>query len=370
MPGPIAPIPSPRTWASGPILAPSLRADVSDAVAFLSYRPLFAAQNINGSAVSGTQTLGVNSELYDNWNGHNGANVTQYYAQAPGWYLCKSVIPYNYTSATQALFAAGFSGLNGGTSFPNTFGGLMLSGSTHVPAAQCCDLIPQTVTGPIGGTGDFIQFNLFTSVSTTLVASLTQLPTVSLRWVAVQGGTAPLAVPACPAWATPPSFVTSAFLNANIRDTVNFLLYPPICKLNYVAGSATLPSTAFPAGTVINMGNVVVDNYGGATTGAAAGYTAPVTGNYFCYGQFNLQASATSTGYCAGLTVNGGTTQWGDSLNKVSDAIGGGATVMKRLRLTAGQQVQLVGCQGSGGAIAYNTTAANQTRLIVVWEGS
>jgi len=370
MPGPISPMPSPRTWASGPVLAPSLRADVSDAVAFLSYKPLFAAQDTNGGAVSGTGTLGVATELYDNWNGHNGSAIDQYYCQLPGYYLARSVIPFLYSSATQALFCGGFSAVNNGAAVANTWGGRNLAGSTRNAVAITCDLIPQTITGAIGGSGDYIQFNLFAGASTTLQTASTQLPAVCLRWVSALTGTQPLPVPANPAWVSPPSYVTSAFLNANIRDTIRFLLYPPVGKAIYTAGSSTLPSQAFPAGTVVPLTTAVVDNYGAFTTGASAAYTAPVAGNYFCYGQFALAANANSTGYCAGLSVAGGTTQWGDSVFKVSDTVGGGATVMKRLRLTAGQTVQLVACQGSGGAIAYDTAAVDQTRLIVVWEGS
>jgi hypothetical protein len=84
----------------------------------------------------------------------------------------------------------------------------------------------------------------------------------------------------------------------------------------------------------------------------------------------NLAASAASTSYKCGVNVNGGTTQWGDDVNKVSDSTGGGAGVVKRLRLSANDTVQLFASQGSGGAVAFNANAANRTRLVVVWEGS
>ena len=61
----------------------------------------------------------------------------------------------------------------------------------------------------------------------------------------------------------------------------------------------------FPAGTVINLTTVAVDNYGGITTGASGGYTAPVTGNYFCYGQLNLGATAAGGSYGAGPSCYG-----------------------------------------------------------------
>jgi hypothetical protein len=108
-----------------------------------------------------------------------------------------------------------------------------------------------------------------------------------------------------------------------------------------------------------------MDNYGGFSGGT---YTFPVAGRYFCYGQFNLASAAVSTAYAAGLSVSGGTTSWGD-VAWVNGTAAAGASVTRRLRVTAGQTLQLMASQHSGSAIAYNTSAVNQTRLIVVWEG-
>ena len=81
--------------------------------------------------------------------------------------------------------------------------------------------------------------------------------------------------------------------------------------------------------------------------------------------------SATAATYAAGLTVSGGTAQWGDIITFApASGTTGGATVSRRLRLSAGQTVQLVGAQGSGGALAYAVGAQNQTRFIALWEGS
>jgi hypothetical protein len=374
MAGPISPIPNPRTWVSGPVLAPSLRADVSAAVAFLSYRPLgiFANQAGTSWAQGADTSLGCATEFQDNWNGHNSVSPSQYFAQAPGWYLCKSIVPFNYGGATQYMFRTGFTALANGAAQALTVGPIQENASTHFPAPVCCDLIEQVITGPIGGTGDYLQPTAYqgTTGAITVMNTAVTYPYFSVRWVALNTGTTGLPVPACPAWATPPSYVTSAFLNANIRDTIRFLLYPPIAKAYYTAGSTTIPSQVFPAGTVINLTTVAVDNYGGITTGASGGYTAPVTGNYFCYGQLNLGATAAGGSYGAGLSVAGGTTMWGDVIAKSSDTQGAGASVGRRLRLTAGQQVQLIGTQNTGAPIAYDAATVGQTRLIVVWEGA
>lgn len=369
-------IPSPMTWSAGTrVLAPRLRADVSDAVAFLLSRPYFVGQNQTGSSwASGSDfTLGLYSELSDPWNGHDwtglvtGAVSSQMWCQAPGWYLARSEVAWAYTGA-QAMFAAGFLWRNNGSTVAAVRGGLLLNGSTHPLAAQSADLIEQTIAGPIGGSGDYIQATAFqnTGSGVNLNNTSTLQPTVSVRWASAISGTEPLPVPPL---ATVPSPITSAWMNANVRDTINFLTYPPICKAVYAPGSSTLATATFPAGSVVPLNSVTVDNYGGMTTGASAAYTAPVAGRYYVYGQMNLAAAASSTGYGAGIRINGGTTTWGDVVFKTSDSSGGGATFNRRIRLNAGDTVQLMATQGSGSTIAYNTGSPNQTRFIIVWEG-
>lgn len=345
---------------------------------FLSNRPLFYGQNSTGQNWNSGTDLGLamTADLVDNWSGHNtvngaGAYSSQYFCQAPGWYLARSSIPFTYTGSTQYVFAGGFSGQTAGAAFTTVRGALTLGGSTHDPLAQCCDLIRMTESGPTGGGGDFINFTAFqnTGSSITLANTATELPYVVIRWVAATSGTTPLIVPANASWPIPPAaYITSAFLNTSIRDTIRFLTYPPICKAYGASGS--LPSQSFPSGSVVPLANTPVDNYSGFTTGTGGGYTAPVAGVYFVYGQFSLAASTGSTAYCAGLSVNGGSTQWGDSVNKISDTTGGGAQVGKHLRLNAGDTVQFIACQGSGSSIAWNGAGINQTRFIAVWESS
>lgn len=363
-------IPNPRTWAAGDfVLTPQLRASVSDAVALLSGRPWFAGQSANGATwASGSDgTLGLDTELDDPWNMHTIANA-KLWCQLPGWYLCRCTFPFNYLSTTAAVFAAGFQWQNNGSGAGPIRGPLLWSGSGFFPTPQAVDLIEQTVSGPANGSGDWIEATGFQNTGSTISrsANATQLPTVSVRWVAATSGTAPLPVPPL---ATVPSPITSAWLNANVRDTINFLIYPPIAKATYAPGSSTLASSTFPAGSVVPVNASTVDNYGGLTLGASAGYTAPVSGRYYCYGQFSLAALATSFSLGAGFSVNGGTTQWGDVVFKTSDTFGSGAGVSKRLRLSAGDKVQLVASQNSGSTIAYNVGGASQSRLIVVWEG-
>jgi hypothetical protein len=373
-------VPAPSTWSSGPILTSELSGDVTNAVNFLANRPLFVGQNNQGASIaSGSDvTVGMNVEIVDTWSGHNttSTNWQTYFCQAPGWYLCEGYIPFAYTTATQAVFAAGFSATTGGTVEPVVRGQLQLVGSGKHPGTKVADLIRMSVTGPVGGTGDSVALTALqvTGSSVAYTSSpATLLPFVSVRWVAATSGTTGLPVPSNPAWPTPPSYVTSAELNAGIRDTIRFLTYPPVCKAYYVPGSASIPNQTFPSGTVVNLNTVPVDNYSGFTTGSAGGYTAPVAGVYYLYGQINYAADSTATGvaYSAGLRVNSGTIQWGDSVFKdAAESSGGGAIVRKRLRLNSGDFVQFCAQQSSGGTLGLNGTTANQTRFIAIWESA
>lgn len=375
---PQASLPSPRTWAANDLVtAPRLRADAANAIAFLSARPMFAGQVTTGrSWASGSDLpMMLDSELYDSWNGHQpgtavsgSQNPSQYYAQVPGWYLCRSAPAFNFTSITPAVMAGSLQGVTGGTSWGPQRGPLVLCGSGSPPVTQCVDLIAMSATGPPGGAGDYVQFDAFQSSgsSVNLNAAPVQLPAASARWACALSGTQPLPVPPLTAVPTP---ITHAWLNANLRDTIAQLAYPPICRAFYTAGSSTLASSTFPTGSVIQCNTVTVDNYGGYNTSTFA-YTAPLAGRYYVYGQYSLASSSTSTGYGCGISVNGGATIWGDVLQFAPGAsLGGGACAGKRLRLNAGDQVQLRGNQGSGSAIAYNASGANPTRLVIVWEG-
>src|ERR1039457_6460044 len=234
-----------------------------------------------------------------------------------------------------------------------------------IPGRKVCDLIQMSVTGPIGGSGDTITPTSFQLSGGSL--AYTSSPAALFPF------TATLPVPSNPSWPVPPSFITPAFLNTNIRDTILFLVNPPCCKAYYTAGSTTIPNQAFPAGTAVPLNTVAFYNYAAFTTGSGGGYTAPVAGVYFLYGQVNYApyGSGGAVAYSAGLSVNGGTIQWGDSVYRTTaEGNGGGAIVRKRLRLSAGDFVQLCAQQSTTGSLALNATAANQTRFIALWESA
>jgi hypothetical protein len=365
-------LPVPRTWSPGDlVLVPRLRADLEQAVALLAQRPHLVAQCTGGNAiVSATDSVvPLDSELTDFWGAHLPGSA-DFWAPLPGWYLCDARMPFAYVGSTAVPLMAGWSGLNSLATIPLAHGAITVNGSTsQTVIARAVDLLPQTLTGPPNGTGDLIQpFARQDSGSTVNLQTVAaDLPTVSIRWACALSGTQPLPVPPLTGAPTP---ITAAWLNANLRDAIRFLSYPPVAKAHYTAGSSTLASGSLASPAIVPLTTVDVDTYGGMTTGASAHYTAPVSGRYLLAGQFNLASSSTTQWHACGVRVNGTTAYWGGITRFSGSSLAGGAAVTKRLRLNAGDTVQLIGTQSSGSPTAYNTTASNQTRLICVWEGA
>jgi hypothetical protein len=375
MPTPTPSLPSPRTWATDDLITvPRLRADVSNAIAFLAQRPAFIGQNTGGSSWgSGSDlTFGMQAELADPWSMHatsgqvSGAVSSQVFAPVPGWYLCRSVIPVAWTSGTAAQFIAGFIAQTGRVLGSAVRGPSYVNGSGAASNVTCLDLIEQTVGGSLGGSGDYVQPTLYASSSTTIGAVAGNLGTVWVRWACAVSGTQPLPVPPL---TSVPSPITSAWLNANVRDAIRFLAYPPVCKAYYTAGSASIPANSLGSPNAVPLNTTAVDNYGAYNTSTSK-WTAPVAGRYLLYGQWSSSPVTGSFTAAAGLSVNGGTTQYGDiPWMSTSAAFNAGAAVTRRVRLNAGDQVQLMAAQGSGSSLALATGAANQSRFIAVWEG-
>ena len=370
-------LPAPRTWAPQDlVLIPRLRADVSNAVALLTQKPYLVAQCTTGyTPPGGGGVVPLDAELTDTWNGHledvstafAGLTAT-YWCPLPGWYLVDVRMPWNYTSGTPGAFLAGVDGISNGASYGPIYGAVTVNGLGQGTTSRAVDLVKLVVSGPANGSGDFIQPWASAGASGTIAlnSSALNLPTMAARWACALTGTAPLAAPPLTAVPTP---ITSAWLNADVRDTIGYLIYPPALKAHYTAGSSTLANSTLATPQVVPLSTADLDNYAGLTTGASAEYTIPRAGRYLVAGQVNLAASSTATWYACGVLVNSSTLFWGGVPRFAGTSLAGGAGITRRLRFNAGDTVQLVAAQASGGAIAYNTTAASQTRLIMLWEG-
>jgi hypothetical protein len=368
-------VPNPATWASGPVLAGALRADVSNAVSFLSGPPLFMGYCSTSPSIANATSTGValDKEAFDTWGGHVPPSAF-YYCQAPGWYLIGTFAQFAYTGATGHNFTASITVEQNGVNTLIT--GEQAEGGTASAAVgvSSAELVPLALTN---------SDHVFSTVrqDTGSAVGLTGLDWLSARWVGALSGTAGLPAPANPAWPAPPAYVTSSYLNANIRDAIRFLAYPPMFRGYYAGSGNTIPSQTFPAGTVIKLdtittntgaGGQAVDNYSGWSA-ANNWWTAPVAGVYSCYGQVAVGGSATAYELYAGFSVNG-TIQWakGSWQGSVTPIVPRSAIAMRKLRLNAGDTVALAGRQGTGSSLSVcgSSTSTAFSKLIIIWESA
>lgn len=215
--------------------------------------------------------------------------------------------------------------------------------------------------------------------SLSALISASKLPYMQLKWVSAAAGTAGLIIPPSDPWPAPPAIVTSAFLNRNVRDAVQFLIYPPVFEAYDNATAQSIASaTTFPlAGVPVSLDTTFADTWAAFGT-ASSTWTAPVSGLYYCYGQAALTCGANSLSMAAGLTVtsplyNAGAavTIWGGAQN-TGTGQGNVAVVRKRVRLLGGDTIQLAAWQRDSSAasapvITGPGTSASTSRLLTIW---
>lgn len=384
-------LPNPRTWSPGDkIKAPYLRADVSDAVALLSAPPMFIGQQATPTSVANSADVPVplDTELYDNGFGHlDTTNPDKYYAQFPGWYLAQGSAGIDYTGGSGALKAGIGLTVSGGI-FTTWYGQRLPASGTsgRYPQTAVAKLILMINTGTLTSSSDYASLvvNQTSGAAQNTRSSAFHIPQLQLQWVCAASGIPNLAVPPLASWPAPPAYITSAFLNTNIRDTINFLVYPPVMEAYYAAGTQSLASGTGPpgTGTPVNLDTIAADTYSAFSTSTHT-WTAPVAGVYWCYGQADIAMAATGVAAAAGLTVtsanyNGGatTTLWGGA-QAASGITANCAIVRRRLRLNAGDTIKLAAFQHDSAAAAatldYNTGggfSVSESRLITVWRGA
>jgi hypothetical protein len=376
-------LPEPANWITGDLIsAPALRQQVSNTVGFLTGVPMFvgtqqttsqALTNATGTAVT------IDTEYWDNYNGHLvGTDGNTYYAMVAGWYMVESHVPLSY-SGTTGTVSAGMTANSNGT--VATGWGQRVNNCAAESVAVSVHLTEMVNVGTFGS-GDYIQAYAYQNEGATqdlrnYLTGPISVPYLKAKWICANTGQANLALPTNPNWPSPPTYITSAFLNTNIQQTIQFLAYPPILEWHYNAGSANLASqTTLPtgAGTLLGFDTEIVDNYGAYNTGTHL-WTAPVAGTYYCYGQVGITTGAGGQAMAAGLTVTssnyfGGTTAtiWG-GCQSTAASTNYAAIVRRKLRFNAGDTVNLAGFQhdsGAASAVVEGTTSWG-TRMIIVW---
>ena len=259
---------------------------------------------------------------------------------------------------------------------------------TEVSAPAAAALFPPgpgtTVTAPVtaGATSITVAANTGMVVNGTLgldyangqlnaaVAEANTITSVSGTTIGISAAAfphssgAPVAVP-----------VSAAFLNQQCRDAVNFQSYPPILRAisstTQTIASSSFPPTVSgnPTNQITTLGTTTVDNFGGFS--GSGTYTFPLAGVYLVYGQIYYAGSTSTTAYGAGISISGGTIQWGTvSESQTSSGVKTFCmTVNRNVRVTAGQALTLWAYQGSGSGMATvsNVSNGNISRLIVVY---
>ena len=232
-----------------------------------------------------------------------------------------------------------------------TNGGGISAGATSMTVNDATGMI---VNGTLGL--DYINGQQFTNTAETVTISSVTGTTIGISatsYAHLQN--APVAVP-----------VSYAFLNQQCRDLIRFLAYPPMLRMQ-VTTTQSVGATTFPAGTqIIHLSTATggIDNFGGV---AGSSYTIQVAGCYFVYGQVYLAGSSTLFGCSAGISVNGGTIQWGDLMRVAtsSGGIGMCPVVRRLLRLSAGDVLTLYGYT----SLTMNTvnSGATYSKIIALW---
>ena len=156
--------------------------------------------------------------------------------------------------------------------------------------------------------------------------------------------------------------VSAAFMNQQVRDVVNYLAYPPMLRVH--GSTQSLTTQTFPASTQINLTTVTLDNFSG-WNGTSHEYVFPQSGVYYVYGQVPFQAAINN--YSAGISINGGTVQWGDSIRTQTSLINC-ATVRKTVRVTAGQTLTLQACVDNNN-VTLESASNSYATLLALWRG-
>jgi hypothetical protein len=160
--------------------------------------------------------------------------------------------------------------------------------------------------------------------------------------------------------------VTAAEMNANVRDSVNFLAAVPL----FIALQQTAQSIANASGggTPLNFADVsgvIVDSYNGHSTSSnPSRYAAQVAGWYKVEGRSGWVPSGTGL-RIAGTSVNGTVQKYGTAAPVAgSNWI---ASVSDILFLNVGDYVEVLGYQTSGAALNTNNGVGYQSSIMVRW---
>ena len=340
-------------------------------VAFLSRKPSFkASQQVNQQVNPSSQTpVTLDTEITDPWYIHSySSDPSQLVIPlfTDGIWLVQGTVPFAASAPGNFIYQANLA--RNGAVVAN---GERL-GSTGIHCSpSVADLIPFSA-------GDILQLiglqNYSGPVNTYIntTSGGTQFsdntgPVITARWVAANntlpGGVykgVTLGVPNPGTW-TSLQEATSTQFNSDIRNSVNFLANVPAFRASCTGTPAALLTAT--AGQVTGLG-ASIDNWGAFTANT---WTCPLSGLYLVMGATAFGPAASAyVSYTQIRAVQSGVTNFYTGAQTF--AYWPGSMVMKALRLTAGDTVQLYGYQASGGSLGPDR--GGNTRLFTLWLSS
>jgi hypothetical protein len=172
-----------------------------------------------------------------------------------------------------------------------------------------------------------------------------------------------VALPTERTWATLDD-LDSTNLNAGIRDVLTFLMQRPVFQGRQTVAQGVVTSTFSP----LTFTTEDIDSHTGHSTSSdTSRYVAPEDGWYQVSGGISFESNA--TGVRVGVWWKNGTTINGSRVDV--PAISGGQAILTArtmlISLSAGDYVELVAWQNSGGTRNTVVTTENQSSMTVQW---
>ena len=328
-----------------------MQAQLSSAVAFLSRPPMLIAQQGTVQSIPNNANTPVTMDtpVYDNYGGLSNFSDLSAYTVAPGAdgiYLITGGATLSTATTTQSV--ASLYIINGTT---------IVWGDTFTSSAGATYERPMSFDLVALNAGDVIRLHAFqnTGGAINTAVNVSGFPFLQLRWVATLSGTAGLAPPNPRTWSLG-DVATPAMFNTEIRNAVRFLSYVPYCR----AAQTTLQSVPNSTLTAITGFTDYNDNY---SAFASDTWTCPVSGTYLVMAKVGVNTAANLQIALEAVISSTPANYYGDSV------LGAGnthASIVKTLRLTAGDTIKPACVQASGGA--NNTITGNSsTRFCALW---
>jgi hypothetical protein len=167
-------------------------------------------------------------------------------------------------------------------------------------------------------------------------------------------------VPAQRSWVVG-EIVTAAYLNANIRDAVNYCLAPPMCDVNSSVTQSLLTGVV----TALTFDTEVYDNDGAHSTVTNTSRITFQTAGWYHYEGVYV-AAANATGYRGAFALKNGTVYKAGTRYPAPAVNTGVATVSGYMNVSAGDYLEIAGIQ-TAGTLSTDVSANGRCCCTTYW---